>query len=381
MSCFDNIVGITRKECDCLPAVPEDANVSLSGLYLDELAPISNLDFGGGCEEGSVWDILIKGRDYGTLIFKSDLNTALHQRYDPAIKRYVGGVGLAIGLNNAASTSTYVGARWRLKPVKGGTVKINAIGTIFPPGTTAGTKELLIYNSLNQLVGTRTINISSSGSNTVTTLSSPLILPTFIEFAERTEYFFVYAHNQAQPSRQNKSHCCCGGICPKFEAGSTFATRANDWQNWLLIGGYNTNVLDKFNDAGETADHQNLYGLTFSVEIGCNTDTALCRGVFDFANDPLSMSVALGVQFASAIKVGNDILSSKVLNRTAMVNRTALTEAITQWRTDYDAIVAYLRDNLTLEDNDCFMCKDNGLRVQTIATQQRIDRGQIKRIY
>ena len=371
--CLETIIGISRTTCNCLPTLPDGYDTADSGLFLHEVEPLNNIELTNDCSEGSIWDILYKAREFGLQTAQVDLTGALMNKYQQRVKRYVGGMGLGEGRNTASTSHTYVGARVMFNPVRGGIARINGMGTIWPAGATAGTIEVSIYNSLNQLVATRDVTISTTGTHTTTLFNTPVELPTFIEYAQNSEYFFVYEFDQANKPKQNKAHCCCSGGCPAYNTNGTFRVNQRDWTAWAMLGGWSGNVLNEFDSEVVSVPTDNLYGLTLNVEIGCDVSASFCPDVMDYRNDPSAMSIAMLILYASALKAGANIVNSTKLSRENTINRNTVSEAMKEWAVKYKETLDYLRDTLELTNNDCLACKDKtGYKIETIGMRHRL---------
>ena len=59
-ACFENIIGLSRTDCECVEARPVDAGVTESGLYLDELdgLTIRMAEAKRDCGEGGLWTMM-----------------------------------------------------------------------------------------------------------------------------------------------------------------------------------------------------------------------------------------------------------------------------------------------------------------------------------
>ena len=371
--CSETIIGITQTACPCLPTPGEGLDTSDSGLYLHELEPFNNIDLATDCSNGSVWDILTKARTFGLAMAEKDVLNVLLTKYSQRVKRFTGGVGTATGSNIAPTTEkTYVGARMFVNPIRGGIITVNGMGTFWPLGAVPADIEVNVYNSLNELVATRDVTIASTGRHTKTLFDTPITLPTFIDYADVTEYFFVYEFDNANRPMQNKAHCCCGGGCPPYNKNANFRNNARDWQEWLMLGGWSGDALTDFNTESLIAPTDNVYGLTFDVDITCDMKATFCPSVMDYTNSPVAMSFAFMVLYSSALKAAAAILDSTQLTRANMINRATIEAHVVDWKEKYTAAADYVRDNVELTNNDCLMCKDKtGYAIRAIMPQRR----------
>ena len=59
IDCYDYIIGLSQTECSDCYTIPSDADVSNSGLYIDELESLRMLTSLENCEKGTdVFDIV-----------------------------------------------------------------------------------------------------------------------------------------------------------------------------------------------------------------------------------------------------------------------------------------------------------------------------------
>lgn len=363
MACFDNIVGLSRTVCPCEADGPEGYNDSESGLYITDLEPLSSLDGFGSCDANSAWTLLSNARDSAVKRVKADLIARMSTRFKQRAERFSGAIGEGSATTNLSTSATYAGVRMALNPVRGGTMTVRKIGTIWPSGATAGNLTISVYNSLNVLVGTRTVTIVNTGRHNVTTLTEPLVLPTFTEYSESSDYFFLYTFDQANPARRNKVRCNCGGFDNYYKNVSlnnpAWMKPFNGvgFTKWVMPLGWTGNALDNFHD-DLTGDSLGLNGLTFDVEFSCNYETTYCPGgTLNFDGDPVSYAVAHAVQFAAGIFIADKIFSAPALTRNNTINRDLLKEMRAGWINSYNEAISYIADNANPANNDCLVCR------------------------
>lgn len=363
MACFDNIVGLSREVCPCEIEGPEGYSTSASGLYIADLDPLSGLEGWGTCDANSAWTLLSNARSNAVIKVKADLAAALTGKLQERAPRFSGGVGEGSGTSNVSTSRAYAGIRLGVNPINGGLLRITKIGTIWPSGATAGNITVSVYDNLNNLVTTRTVAVASNGRHQVTTLETPIELPTHIEYSSSTEYFFVYSHNSANPARANKPRCNCGGFEKYYLARNMqnpawrdpFATAP--WTKWVMPQGWTGDTLTNFHDTA-AGDSLNMYGLTLYIDAGCDFSTVYCPGdTFDAARDPLSLSLAYAVQFAAGVFVADKVLTGGKLTRSNTINRELLQAMRGEWITNYNTAIQYIASNANPANNDCLMCK------------------------
>lgn len=366
MACYDNIIGLSRADCPCIDTAPaEGYNTSLSGLYLSDLSPLDSIEGLDECGVGSIWEIMDTSRTEGTNTFVADTNSLMMTTFAPKREKFTGQIGEASAREILSTDKTYVGATISCNPMRGGRIKITKIGTLF---SGAGTLTLKIHNSLNVQVWTGSVTIANGWL--LNTLSSPIILPTYIDFSELHEYTVSYEFNPANPPRLNKISCGCGGLVPWFDRANPMYknsyTGGKAWANWIMVGGWQGDTLTDFDIAPATTGTY-MNGLAFQIELGCDIGQVLCNGSLDFATDPFAMSIAFAIRYKTAEILASKLLGSTELTRTNMINREYLKEMRNEWGKKYNDITAYIAEQASLQQNDCLTCKDeSGMSIRTV---------------
>jgi hypothetical protein len=368
MACYDNIIGLSRLDCPCIEdAAPTGYDTSQSGLYIADYPPFLEMDGYNECGQGSVWDVLDRAREQAIAAFTADTNAALMTVFQSRRDRFKGQIGDATGREALSTSSTYAGARIACNPVRGGTLKITAIGTLF---SAAGTITAKIINSRNQQVGSD-IPLTVANGFHLNTISTPIELPTYIDYDSKHEYFLVYTHNPANPAKLNTVSGCCG-FYPRFDMAAPMwkgqYSGSKAWANWVMAGGWTGNSLTDFDLCGASTGTQ-LNGLSLQVELGCDVGLLLCNGSLDFSTDPQALSIAYAILWKSLSNAASLLLGSTKLTRTATANREYLKEARADWDRKYETNLNYIVQQATISSNDCLACKDEiGMQVATVMT-------------
>lgn len=368
MACYDNIIGLSRNTCQCVPAAPENYNTSLSGLYLDELPLLDSLSGYEKCGVGTVWDMLSRARASAVSTFISDTNSLLMSRYSTRMPRFSGDIGEGAAKTKLTTSSQYAGARIATRGTRGATMKITKIGTLF---SAVGSVTLKIFNSLNEQVGDD-IELETKNGFMLNALATPISLPMYIPFAPTQEYFLVFEYNDANKPGLNTIDCRCGhlGETPWYNTANPHWGRkfseARGWARWVMVGGWSGDTLTEF-DQCDTSTRLELNGLTFSVEIGCDLSQVLCKETLDFNNDPLALTMAYAIRYQSGVQMASSLLTSTELLRANTINRDALKAMRSEWQDKYVEYCTSIADNAAIGQNDCLACKDEyGMRTETI---------------
>jgi hypothetical protein len=364
-NCLKYIVGLSRTECSCdYYASCGDFDDSLSGLYLDELSPLNTIIIKGreDCEKGGICEIMDTARANGIKAFKSDIYGLVLRTHELGKKRFNGIIGKKQYTTTLdLSSHTYSVNRMFFKNVIGGSMTISNIWCGFD---TTHDIILYIYNNLNELVDTLTLNATA---NTWTENSVSVELSTHSDFIDNLEYFFVYQIGVAKPFDNDVQ----GGLeCrPLRFCNPEWQTQTNQqfgFWNWLNYYGSTKNDLD-FMDWDVTGT-DNMNGLIFDVDIKCDVDEVLCRNNIDFDSSPVALPIAEAIRYRSGMELIDLLLSSPELNRETLINRDLLIEYRKEFLSEYKRIMYYDKDDQTtgaiergliVTDSDCFKCKDN----------------------
>lgn len=355
--CYDNIIGLTRSECECYSNFPDDSDTSFSGLYLDELVGLSFVQSMTNCDNGDdLFTNMEKARANAITSFQADTNALLLQNFRLNRNPYKGGIGRAQVTNNlTVTTGNYMGVRLYCDTVKSGTLTIKSIGTIFDAN---GTIDLTIYNNLNETIGTYTLN---TVANTHTANAVDIELPLYNENSDHMEYFLLYQVGATPKPLGNDIKCSCGRFKPKFDCNHPYFHDTHEttygWADWLMIGGMNKSTLPDFDDC-ECSTTNLLYGLTLIVELRCNINETLCLDSMDFEGNPLAAAMAISILNKAGYNFGSWILASGNLNRFNMINTEQLATDMKVWNDTYVQMINYIAQSADITQNDCFACKD-----------------------
>ena len=365
-TCYNNIIGIARADCPCIPTDPPSGyNTSTSGLYLTDVAPFDSLQWDENCTDGSIWDLSAKAVSQAVTTFVADTNALLMRKFSPKREKFKGQIGEATGRETFNTEHTYAGNRLAFNPIRGGVAKITHIGTLF---NGAGTVELNVYNALNELVATRTVDVLNGWK--LNALSTPITLETYIEFSPKHEYFIVYTYNASNKPRQNNINCGCGGFVPWFDTNKPMWAQHHpgnrSWANWVQVGGWSGDTLTDFDQTANSTSTQ-MNGLALQIELGCDVGQVLCNGSLDFETDPFALSIAYAIRYKAWELLAARLLSSNTITRQTVVNREMLQALKKEWNASYAENVNYITQEAQVRQNDCLACRDeSGFQVQTI---------------
>lgn len=346
MTCLENIVGLSRKDCECFDDPrPGDWDTSKSGLFLDELPGLEqqNISASTDCGEGSVWDIMTRALENGTLRFRTDLLSAIKQRYKDRFQPFNGTIGMAVFNGTTPSLDVMHGIRLESNCLKGSCFILKEICAYFDT-TTTGLIEVNIYRSgIETPLHTFTID-SEADVKKSNVLPNPIELPLWIDGVDEFNYHIVYDLPGGVKPLNTKLYSC------------TCKRKNSKWSAWITADGVrgpsftSTAALDTLSSQTYT------YGLNLVSEIKCKKGAIICEDneEFDFQNDEIALQIAYAIQAISGALLAQELVAAPDTVEVAL-NEEALIAMGNAWLRDYEERLQYIAVNIE-PNNDCFIC-------------------------
>ena len=354
--CYGYIVGLYNGECPCYDFAPADYNESQSGRYLSDLFEPKFIDGLLNCDQGdSIWTLMEDVREGAVRDFIADTNAVMMKVNRLKRQPYKGAIGRAGWTKDLSlEVGRYAGVRMFCADIVSGFIKIKKIGTLF--GTT-GTITLSCYNNLGDLIETWTLD-TTADTHDVTTITE-LELPLHNAYVDNLEYWFIY--EIPYNPKDNNLLCNCGKWRPVFNLSNPYwhqikSNKQYRWGDYLMAGGY-YGTLPNFIDPPTTANDR-TYGLTFDVELGCKVGEALCLEELDYESNTLAGAMSQAIQKKMGAMFVDKILLSQNLNREILTMREDLAGFKNEWLKGYYEMINYIAENVEVENNDCFECRD-----------------------
>jgi hypothetical protein len=358
ISCWDNIIGLSRTECDCYDAITAISN---SGLYLDELIQLRSVNELLNCEEGSdLWDKMDKARENAIRLFIGELNLELLKHFKLKREPFYGNIGRIKATGTAAVTNGYYyGIRVYCCDVVGGVFKIKKIGTLF---NKTGAVTVFVYNNMNELLGTYSLN-TVANVHTVNDIVD-LELPMHDGIIDNLEYYIIYQYTTAGAyvPLNNEIKCACGKFRAVFDTSKPywFGTQSDKqyyWTHYAMAGGFLKSDIVDLSDLSSTTSNF-TYGLTLECEFKCKIQQTLCEDYFDFEANPLAIATAIAIRYKAGELLINDILTTPNINRNVMINREHLLAMKDEIMGKYRENLNYIAQNINVRSTDCYECRD-----------------------
>lgn len=378
-ACFENIIGLSRAECDCVDGAPAGANVSASGLYLDELDGLSLQMFEArrDCGQGSLWEIMDRARANAIEETKAELMACLSMNTDRRRQPGVSQIGddKKVTSTTHGLTRTYHGLTVQTAKVKGGRMRVTAIGTAFKAAFNPGTIEVSVYE-LNNPDPIATYTVATTGDRVVWTEIEPLELDMSELGIGNPRFWFVYTPSAGMKAMDSRIDCGCGGFKPYWnQANPQYASgqqkQGKLWAEWAMAAGTKGDSLDNREDWNVENATQ---GLLLRVDMACDETSTFCSDTPDYVRDGVQKVIAHAVRFKAAANLCTALMSSTNINRYTMTAGEELAENRRRYEKEFQGrVIGFLCPHLSEEANinrygDCLTCKDQwGMRRATIS--------------
>ena len=371
-SCFENIIGLSRTDCPCVEDRPEGANVSESGLYLDELPGLNLrlINATQDCGSEGIWSKMERAVENAIDETVTELMACIAANTDPA--RPIGASQIGEDKKATASahklTRPYHGLTLQTAKVIGGTFYVDAIATSFKSTVgmpaTIDVRVLQRTEAPDEELAIYTLPITAG--KTVWTEIEPLSLSMDALGSSNPRYWFLFEPYAGAQAMNDLINCGCGGFAPYWDPSNPqYESRQQKqgklWAEWAMAAGtYGTDLeqRDQWTTENPTA------GLMLRVRFECDERSTFCTGEPNYTTDHIQKVIAHAVRYRAGFNLLTDLLHSTDINRWTMTAGEAM-EAL---RKEYDGeflkrIKEYACPELSSGANinrygDCRKCKD-----------------------
>lgn len=359
LTCFENIIGLSRTTCECYEN--NLYNESKSDLYLDELQglELSSLKTLEGCEDSdNIWTIMDKARNNAILGVINDITGELTKKHRVKRQPYIGAIGRKKFTQDLTTTQTYLGCRWYCADIVSGNLKIKKIHTAF---NSTGVVTLYIYNNCNELLHTLQLQTEANKVKE-NILLSEINLPAHNSFVDNVEYYFVYQYDANMKPKNIDIDCSsCSGFNYTFNTSKPYfysqTNKKKGWANFIMVGGWSGDDLVSFDSSSTTAGGY-MNGLLFEVEFGCKLQEVICNDSLDFDNNVMAITLAFLVRYKAGEYLLTDLIMSSKLNRETMINVETANGLIGFYQTKYKEYIDVIMKQIDIKATDCFECVD-----------------------
>lgn len=351
---MNGMIGITRKDCDCIEQIDESLKSSSSGYYLHELSGVEEIE--------TVQDI-VKCENlteyYQTLLENAsretsdDLTAQITERYSRKESDFIGVLGSRSHSKSINVSGDYIGLKLVPEKRSDGVLYIKSVGIAFNKTLTFDAKIIRFYKETEMIEEVDTIEGLNSTMNAFVdnTLDAPIKLPLSIQGEGQIEYYIVIPRTEDVLPRNNGSSCGCGRKERKLLSMVQF---------WGVQG----NDLDSVDTWSSNSNYVN--GIVLNAEIRCDSESFICS--MNDHNQGWSKYFAQALLYKTAWKLHKEILSSNELTQAVLMDRETVANNMTEFENEYWSRIRYLVQNMDMNLTTCYTCNDRRLKVSQILT-------------
>ena len=342
-SCFDGVIGISRKADLCTDT---DAYTSDSGLYLDELQGTSLriLNTAGG--NASLLEKMENARENAINAFKIDALREILKTKEPARKKFVGNIG-GKSFTTTLADATYHGIRM-YSDIAGGAFTLRGITVIL---STTEAFDLEIYSGETDEDGAaalHTIALTSLAGRPKYTAITP------IELSLEGNYYFLY--DAVGVPYNNQLTCNCGSYKWCFDINNPCYKYSRDrWTEWAMAAGVKGDDLTIRDDWGTSRE---AMGLILHGDFGCDTLAILCSDHSDWSGNMVDSAIAWAILYKAGSFLAAYIMDSEEINRYTLMGVDGLTANILFYEERYKAMLEFIAENIEEDRNECLKCRN-----------------------
>lgn len=346
MKCLQDLIAITNNDCPCVVGniSPEDKlklTYGKSGLSLDDLDErigLSSLQYIDDCKDFK--EICFTARDNAIRKLEADLLVMINSSYDKRQNKFIGEVGRISYSSFLELSKKY--SFIRLRPKNQSTDAIITLKQIRLNTNQSGEVKLYIISAIKGNTSgdiIQTYEKEVGGGNFVDFQIDQLELP-LVYNGMPMDYFIVWEREDGMNTKDNTLSCNCGG---------------QSYENYIEAKGGSSDDLNNLSGSLDGLAR----GLSLFMEIECKAGNLICKE-FD-KDDAISISVAWALLYRTGISLVTAILSSNEVNRYTMLKKEHLMGIRNHYTKEYNILINWLKENININDSDCFICRDNSI--------------------
>jgi hypothetical protein len=343
-SCFDNVIGITRK-ADACPDPDVAAYTSESGLYLDELPGISLRILNATGGNNTLLEKMENARENAINAFKVDVLKEILKTKEPARSKFVGDIG-GKSFTSKLSSDTYHGLRM-YSDITGGSFNLRAVTLILD---TTGAVNLNIYTGPDDEDGAtpiHTIALTSLAGRPKYNAITP------VQLTLEGDLYFLY--QSAGLPYNNKLTCNCGGFKWCFDLEEPCYKYSRDrWTEWAMVAGVHGSDLTIRDDWSTSREAR---GLILHGDFGCDTLGILCSDHSDWSGDYVDSAIAWAIDYKAGSFLSAYIMDSEEVNRYTLLGVDGINANILFYETKYKEMIEFIAENIEEDRNECLKCR------------------------
>lgn len=352
MDCLTGVVGVTRLDCECATGslTPEEketlAASSANFHYLDDIPTAVNIGkvrSTGSCKTFFNWSTEALSKAIKTL--NDDLTAGLAIKYPQKQGAYRGGIGRTTfsgNLSGATKPLQFI----KIEAASKNSDAVMSFARIKLFSSVAGATKLYVLDrDLNILHQVDNVMLNA---NTFTFIQLPKLidLPLYHDNMEAT-YYFAWENVTGGVPKDNNISCGCPG--------------GDAWTPYVTVTG---GQADNMDELLSVSTDRKSHGIVVEVELKCITARFVCRQYSD--KDAIAVVCKWAVAYKANEILVESILESREVDRYTLMDREPLYGKRNHYRAEYQSRIQYIIDNVDINGNSCFLCKDRQISIGSI---------------
>lgn len=344
MKCFENIVGLIRKDCDCItneltPEQIKELITSKSGLFIDsdlnDVIKLRAISDKAACK--SMYDVFMNSRKAAISKFREEMFAGIYAT-NVMTNAYHGELNRNTFVGPLEKSSIYNFVVLTPSRISDSDIMIRSIQI----GVNKSTELNLTLLRLKKGEYVPEV-IHSEEVQTQANKLTNVVLDTALNLYEDNNiytYYIVWSSQDAEVKALD-TECYCG--CASQDA----------WKHFLSMQGGQSNRLDTMHQSKLGNYSQGI--VINSVSIHCKLDNFICREYK--SDDSVSLVSAWAILYKTGANILDTMLNSTEVNRYTTMNREALYGKRAHFNKEYADRVQHLLATLNTKESDCFTCK------------------------
>jgi hypothetical protein len=339
-TCFQDVIGFTRRADVCVDGYLAGYSDSDSGLYLDELPNMNLRILNSTGGHYGIWDKMEYSVQNAIAAFKIDVMSAILKNLEPQRRNFIGDIG-GKSFSSVLSADTYHGLRM-YSDIIGASYTLRGVTTILNVTEPITLSIFDEYNLLYSII----LSDSVAGQPKYTAI-------TPIQFSLIGNLYFLY-NTSGQPYN-NKLTCNCGGHKWCFNIDHPCYKYSRDrWTEWSMVAGVHGSDLNIRDDWSTSREAR---GLILHGDYGCDTLGILCSDHSDWANNQVDSAIAWAILFKAGSFLSSYIMDSEEVSRYTLLGIDGLTANMLYYEERYKVMIEFIAANIEEDRNECLKCR------------------------
>lgn len=362
LDCLTNLVGLTDKDCECYSSGEPDGfdtiNETETGYYLTDedygFPLIDSVYAGIDCgDANNIYSVLQRSRANAINSIYTDLQAAMLQFWDRAVRPFSGLVGQRRSTATVTPSKGVVGQLWKPNPIKGASFVVTHV---WVGVSQVGSVTLKISsNDPDFDEYTQAVTITTAGKPERFALTTPVELPLYSKNVIGggccnscgLRYTISYVPTTGMKYLNNKFSCCGG--------------HNTEWKEYFSASGFETDDLNEFLDDCSASCNSMAAGLSVEGYLACDNLQWLCE-LEALNGKDLRDVLARAIQFKATEFLAQHVLDSSNINYWTTLNREAIYGKRNHAKKRFDEYMIWIAENVPVGMTGCYKCKPSKIQ-------------------